>query len=446
MVPVTSLADRMVICLEWGTRTVSTRENLQSLWETDSSELVQPFEKLLTEAGLFAFLAHRALGDHPAISELLDAVAACGDSLDRIYEIVCSRPYLWPSVGAIWVMLDQLSTGDQLKRKRLRQLWETEHPVQPTERVPYRLIDEAWVRMVAQGRTELQLTPPDLQACTSFHNVTGALFMTTADLYAFTHTPMYLTDFGSAGRTELAPGWVGALAASRLLINDLDLAGELAMVDVLTQSRPDVGTLAVIAALSTILDQLGCVPAPSFRSESYRAATRPSDYLFFHSYHSTFVYGMLCATLAVINENDEKVTTLISSHPAVTFPQEWSGHRLGIAETSDQVVHTFKAWRAIARERGVELEIEPLLRTVLDAYLIDATRENRIQDVLSLLGMQTVAGSSVIDQAAREMLTLRARLAGDSTFSMQVGAEGTPDVYSATDHEYRRRDIRGGTG
>jgi len=272
---------------------------------------------MLSEAALLALISRRALGGHSAINDLLESVVECSEALDRMYELVRWHPYLWTSAGAIWVILDELAVGDPVKRERLRRLWKDKELIQPRERVPYRLLDQAWIRSIVHGRQDFLLCSHGLLSCSSFENVAGGLFMGTSDLYAVTHTPMYVTDFGRLGRTSVEPGWLGSLGLSRLLINDLDLAGEFALADVLTQEKPGVGTLTITAALSTIFDQLGFIPAPTFREEGHRQAEAPDDYLFFHTYHSTFVYGLLCCVFVTLHVQDNDLSTIVSA----TYPQ-----------------------------------------------------------------------------------------------------------------------------
>jgi hypothetical protein len=408
-----SLDDRVVTSVEWATRAVRAVGANPERWTSNDDEIIQPFEKMLMESALLALIAHRALGENPAIFVLLDSIAARHQELDRIYELVRWRPHLWTSVGAVWVILDKFSLGDSAKRERLRTLWEEEETLQPLERVPYRLLDQAWVRTIARDRPDPLLASVGIRSCTSFGNIAGAVFMHTNDLYALAHTPMYVTDFGLLGRTGVEPGWVGSLGLSRLLLNDLDLSGELAISDLLTQQQPDIGTLVIVATLNTIVDSLGFIPSPTFRDEAYQRAEIREEYVTFHSYHSTYVYGLLCSVIKMIGTQSDELQAITAGGQS-TFPSEWNGRRLGFVELSRQVTHTLQAWHSIVAERGVELDSDRLLRSVLDAYLLHAAAEERIEELLSLLGMGSVAGSSPAERAVRKLLATRALLSGDT--------------------------------
>lgn len=410
-----SIEDRLAECLRWGVATINSARETPSLWFEPASSEIEPFDKMLAEAALLALLADRALGPHPGVAELLAAVVDCDEALDRTYEIVRWRPYLWTSAGAIWVFLDRLGAGDPQKRARLRGLWDA--PVtEPRERVPYRLLDQAWIRTVAGCGPDPRLASAGLRSTTSLGNLGGALHMGVRDLYAITHAAMYLTDFGALGRTAAAPGWIGPLAAARLLVGDLDLAAELALTDALTGVEPAPGAMAAATGLGTIFDRLGFVPSPSYREAEHQGSDTPDGYLYLHTYHSTFVYGLLCAVLITLGEGDGALARCAVATTA-TFPPEWHGERAGISALSERIVHTHDVWA------GLGCPVDGLLRTVLDAYLIDAHQIDagrRTPEVLAMLGMRSVAGPSPVDQAVRDLLATRVRLGGDPWLAQRL--------------------------
>jgi hypothetical protein len=420
------LEQRIVDCLEWAADAVSSAENHPERWTPEprpgeEPEICRPLDKLLNEAALLALVTHRAIGDHPAIARLLKNVAGSWAALDRIYELIRWHPYLWTSLGGVWVVLDRFSLGDPVKRKRLRSLWEEPTLVRPRERVPYRLLDQAWLRSIAAGRSDPLLESTDLLGCSSFGNIEGGLFMSTSDLYAVTHVPMYVTDFGRHGRLGVTPGWVGPLGLWRLLINDLDLAAEFAITDALTTSELNEPTVAIISVLGSMHDALGFIPAPTYRAQDHADALAPADYLFFHTYHSTFVFALLCAVLHTVRISEPRIGVLLAPRPAV-IPEEWHGKRRGLPETDDQVAHTFRSWLILAKERGAALDQELMLRGTLDAYLLEAAAENRTDELLQLLGMRRVAGPSEVDAAVRRLLSMRADLSGEESLQKFLAA------------------------
>ena len=410
-----ALDGRIVSCLEWASEVIASSSDSPAYWQPDDDEAVRPLDKMLSEAALLAMISQRAIGRHPSIDRLLAAVVGCSESLDRTYELVRWHPYLWTSVGAIWVILDELDVGDPVKRARLRRLWNDDRAPQPRERVPYRLLDQAWIRGIAQGHQDFSHLG-DVVRSSSFAGVTGGIFMATSDLYAVTHTPMYITDFGRLGQTEVQPGWMAPLGLYRLLLNDLDLAGEFAIADCLTRSPPDTGTVAIAAALSSIFDHFGFIPAPTFRNEAFEQTGLSREYLCFHTYHSTFVYGLLCSVLRILNVSDVTLTTIMSAH-SPRIPCEWNGNRLGMTEVHERVTFTVENWYGLISDRGADVDTHQLLRTVLDAYLLDTVISEKTDEALSLLGMASYAGPSSVDSSVRALFAMRGWLGGVEVFA-----------------------------
>ncbi|PRC43044.1 hypothetical protein C6A85_000000107380 [Mycobacterium sp. ITM-2017-0098] len=399
---------RIAQCAEWATEAILTFSDGHRVWDEVASEAVQPFDKMIIESALMALIAERAIPGHSAVRRLLDAIEACTVTLDRLYLLIRQRPFLWSSIGSVWLILDKFDRGDPDKRTRLRSLWADAPTAHPCERVPYRLLDQAWTRSLVNG-SDPQLASEGLRAATSFENLDGALLMETRDLYAVTHTVMYLSDFGRVALRDNEAGnaaaWIDSLAASRLLMNDLDLAGELAMSSLMLGSDFGTGSLVTMATLSAIFDSLGFVPSPTFRADDYEASSDPQSYLYFHSYHTTLVYGLLCAALVARSRAAGPATQAISGAASTTVPSEWCGRRAGVPGLSHQVAHTISTWSAICDERGVDICEADLLRTALNAYLIRGANECRADDIVALLGMTSLVTPNGTDEAAQQLLT-----------------------------------------
>jgi hypothetical protein len=408
MSPTVEINQRITQCVDWATQAITTFSDGHRVWDEEPAEPVQPFDKMVIESALMAFIAERVIPGNASVTRLLDAIESCTITLDRMYELIRQRPYLWTSIGSVWLILDKFNRGDVVKRNKLRSLWDDTSTVHPCERVPYRLLDQAWTRSLARGTGDPQLASDGLRLATSFENLDGALLMQTSDLYAVTHTVMYLTDFGRSRSLENRSGnarqWIDSLTAYRLLLNDLDLAGELAMSGLMLGDALGVGSLVTLATLSSIFDSLGFVPSPTFRAGEYEDSERPDSYRYFHSYHTTLVYGLLCAVLVSEENSSPLAVRAVAADNGATLPSEWCGRRAGAGPLSDQVVHTVDAWSSICEKRNVDFPESDLLRTVLDAYLVRACNEYRVDDVISLLGMTSLVQSNHVDAAARQLL------------------------------------------
>jgi hypothetical protein len=395
--------------LAFAARALESARTNGHAWGPDDGEVIGPREKVVTEAALLAYIAHRAIGDGPPVTRLVEALLSCEDVLDRMYELIRWRPYLWVSAGATWVILDQFGVGDARRRGQLRAIWDDTSLPRPQERVPYRLLDEAWLRTIARGAIDPLLDSDAIRQATSMANVGGGLHMNRSDLYAVTHAPMYLTDFGRRHPLSVERGWLGPLGAARLLIGDFDLAAELAIANLLVQPSDDVASVVIATALTEIFDSLGIIPAPTFRRHAHEASPDPDAYLTYHSYHTTFVYGLLCSVVRVVGRGAPPVTQPFRGATS-TLPVEWHGRRVGLVHISDQVVHTLEAWTELCDRHSAPVDQSTLLRHVIDAYLLEAVGDERTEDALSLLGMKSVAGGSVVDDATRQLFHRRTSL------------------------------------
>ena len=299
------LQERVRTVLNWAANVVSGSSADSNIWaprniepELDGGGSVRPLEKMLSEAALLALLGHRALGDDPSVERLLDAIEDHRDSLDWIYEQIREQPHLWASGGLVWIVLNRFSRANSAKRTRLRALW-NQRPSQPAERLPFQILGHAWAESLALNKSNAVLRSEVYLTTTALGNLQAGLSMAERDLYAVTHCAMYITDFGRQVGPRVSPGWIGPLALSRLLVSDLDLAGELALAEVLlSAAEVHVGALVAARSLGDAFDAIGYIPGPPMISENRRSSiAQEEEFLKYHSYHPTFVYGMLCCAV-----------------------------------------------------------------------------------------------------------------------------------------------------
>lgn len=416
-----SIVDRVIASLVWATSTVEEARAGDEPWSGDAGSAIRPIDKLVLEASLLAFVADRHLGSHPSVSDLAGAVSRRTDVSTRMYELIRWRPHLRTSLGLLWIVFDHFDCGDPKQRRLLRELWSREPaPVQPHERSPYRLLDQAWVRSQVYGEPDPVIAGAGLLPFTSLANAAGGIFMTRRDLYALTHAAMYVSDFGRWPQsTTFDSATFGAMSLSRLLVRDFDLAAELALADALIGDSPaNVAQLVVRAVLNDEFDRLGHVPSPTFQIIDHENSASPDDYLRFHAYHTTFVYALMCCGLLLerIPTTWEPTLSLTKTHSyKTTFANDDQGaesEHLGA-----RVARTVSEWMGTCTSRGVcfpWLE-EGLVRATLDAYLVQAIQMDRIEDALRLLNMASVGGVSRVDERTREYLAVRASLSGENS-------------------------------
>jgi len=171
-----------------------------------------------------------------------------------------------------------------------------------TERVPYRILDVFWLNNLIFPNATMKFDR--VLPNTILMNKPHPIYMTTTDIYALTHSVMYVTDFGTK---PLPPSidiiqlssLIDSAIAYHLLSDNLDILGELimtvAMMDI--PWSPYVKTAWIL--FTKIWDKLGFLPCPTFDASAFKLLTgeEASSYAFKHLYHTTYVGGILCCLL-----------------------------------------------------------------------------------------------------------------------------------------------------
>lgn len=406
----------MSSALSWSVTTVRGARADSVIWGGERAQnALRPIDKMVLEAALLALVAGRAPAVRPAAQLLIEAVAEHDEVIARIFDLLRWRPHLRTSLGLLWVALDEFGCGDRGRSRALAELWGEERaPTQPHERSPYRLLDQAWVCSQATGQMHPAIAEGALLPFTSLAHLDGAPFMRRDDLYALTHAAMYVTDFGRWSPPATYPSEViGALGLARLLEGDLDLATELAIADLLVGDTV-VGDCQVVlrAVLNDVFDALGCLPSPTFDSAEQGTAADRDDYLRFHSYHTTFVYALMCSCIVSDPHATRGEPALSTPGLRNAPPPQGDASSDGHAELGRRVAEQAAEWASACSMRGVDFLDSggALLRPVIDAHLIWAVQADRMEDVMRLLGMSSVAGRSRIDQSVRRYVDQRARL------------------------------------
>jgi hypothetical protein len=169
-----------------------------------------------------------------------------------------------------------------------------------SERVPFRLLDMAWVRHLMLGDQELDHPALELSPV----GVGVDLVRTTAeDAYAFSHALRYATDFG---RRALPPSvdtaWLSdvtdALVLKALHEDDLDLLGELLMAPALLRRDWTPVQWFGWRVLCDTWARYGFVPGPELPPPvEGEDAVETVRRVLGTGYHTTLVGGLAVATL-----------------------------------------------------------------------------------------------------------------------------------------------------
>ena len=175
--------------------------------------------------------------------------------------------------------------------------------VRSRERVPYRQLELEWLGTVWEPCAVAE-TDDAVAARTTAATGLDAFSAAREDVYAFTHSLVYLTDFGRRrdrlprDREALLADAEAALARS-LDDDDFDVAGELLLAWPLLGVEWSPAAAFGWRVLARVEDEVGYLPSLSLSEDRYReldglARTR---YTVGEAYHTVYVMGLLCAAL-----------------------------------------------------------------------------------------------------------------------------------------------------
>ena len=184
---------------------------------------------------------------------------------------------------------------DQLARAAL-----TSSAANACERVPYRLLDVAWIRHLLLGDDELD--HPSLETSPIMRGV-DLVGATVEDAYAFSHALPYATDFGRRPLprtvdTAWLSGTADALVLKALDEDDLDLLGELLMAPALLRRCWTPVQWFGWRVLCDTWRHYGFVPGPGLPPPvEGEDAAETARRVLGTVYHTTLVGGLAVATL-----------------------------------------------------------------------------------------------------------------------------------------------------
>lgn len=168
------------------------------------------------------------------------------------------------------------------------------------ERVPYRLLDVAWIRHLVLGDGELDHPALGLSPVAQGVDLVGT---TTDDAYAFSHALPYATDFGRLTLPEWADArWLSGVADALILKaldeDDLDLLGELLMAPALLRTSWSSVQWFGWQVLCDAWCRFGFVPGPGLpEATEGESPAQEVRRVLGTVYHSTLVGGLAVATL-----------------------------------------------------------------------------------------------------------------------------------------------------
>jgi len=322
-----TLIRRLIDVLRVAQQHVTRLPEYRTYWADDEDPFVTLADKIIVESAMLALVANRYAGERAEVKIAVEALASslAPQARSSRNEILMRRyPHTAMSLGIAHAALSSIGLSDPQFDALIREtlIWDK---ADCTERLPYRAMERRWLKGLLNPDAQLQFD--DLILLSIAGQAAHPIFMLATDVYALTHVPMFITDFG---RVEPPDGFsltqycdtVDAAIAWTLFTDNFDLMAELVLARVLLNVSWSPYQCMAWKTLELAWDQLGFLASPSFEMKKFQelAPEERSSYAFRHVYHTTYVAGMLCATLL----DPER------SSPSVTFPPLTQDPNLGV--------------------------------------------------------------------------------------------------------------------
>jgi Domain of unknown function (DUF6895) len=313
------LSRRLDHTLRFAEANIARLDQHATIWADPHDPFVTLVDKIVVESALLARVAARApassLCEHQIA--VLCALLVPRARSERNRVLLMRFPHTALSLGLAHVALTELGYPDEEFSELLDRAI-TSGYADSVERLPYREMEWRWFEGMLHGRPP---TCGDLLP----HSILGSdvhpLYMLGADVYALTHAVMFLTDFGRwplvGPDLNALQQTVDASIAWMLDAGNLDLLAELVMTASMVEPAWSPYVAAGWACLEAAWSSLDCLPGPGFEPEVFSQLEEAdrSAYAFRHTYHTTYVGGMLCALLLA-----GELPTLRARHPMHAAP------------------------------------------------------------------------------------------------------------------------------
>jgi hypothetical protein len=269
----------------------------------DPSNNLRP-EKLISETA-FLLLGASTAGEHPEVRQRIRAVAErllSHARSERMILGVCLEPALALDYAQAHIYLTRLGYPDADFDAVLRQSL-TSQVRDGRERPPHRVLEQEWLAGTWHGvRPNSGRKLPLVARHSVLSRPMDLLSGSRDDVYAFTHSLMYVTDFNILPRSLPRPPSAILAEAEAALgrcldEEDYDLGGEVLLAWPLSGKPWSAAAVFGFRVVADVEDRAGILPSPSTRLQRLHElndAERP-EYLLATAYHTAYVMGLLCA-------------------------------------------------------------------------------------------------------------------------------------------------------
>jgi hypothetical protein len=378
-------------------------------WPVEDALPLTLADKAAVETALLGLVLSRGpcsptLG--PGQSHALAQAVGSSVDLPRLALIAARHPQTVPSLGVLVAFLEQEHVEPGTLATVVRRAF-TDGRAAGTERLPYRQMESAWVAamLVGNDAPEGILEPLDGRkfAGSILFNRPDPMYVSAIDLYAWTHSVMFMTDFGSrpAGPTvgtRMTGEFLDAACVWQLANDNLDVVGELLMGAAYLGLPWSSHRQLASEVLGRTWAEFGFLPSPSFNRTEFQNLIGPEKtaYAYLHTYHTTYV-GALALQAAQRPGIPSRQRLRASSDRTVgdARSEEIDTARatlLSLTEAKGTARWALKAFPSLPEDE--------LLDVLRDAVLVEAAHGYRL-DILSRELSAVAAGTSRPSPTAR---------------------------------------------
>lgn len=265
-------------------------------WPKDENIPLTLVDKALIETALLGLILSRGTDrafEPGECGTLAESIRSQMD-LDRLARLVERQPDLAPSLGIVTALLDQQRLSSEPLNAAVLQAFVSGR-VWATERLPYRQMETDWVASILIPNNSWDLTNRFYSGSILFSDV-SPMYISATDLYALTHSAMFITDFGSHNPPQgyARSGFkrlVETTCTWQLLNDNLDITGELLMAAAYLRMSSSPHLTFASNVLALCWHEMGFLPSPSLQVDEMRqlSGRARTAYAFLHTYHTTYV-------------------------------------------------------------------------------------------------------------------------------------------------------------
>ncbi len=261
-------------------------------------------QKVVAETAMLLYAVAPLRATHAAVETASARLASRLAPLARGTEVqaaVCLDPGKALDHAMAHILLDRLGHADAAFDTLLQGAQQTGRELGP-ERLPHRLIEQAWLEEIWPHGAPSRRRRSEAVAASALGRPLDALKAARADIYAFTHAVLYASDMGrrplasARRRRDIEADALVALGFA-LDAEDCDLTVEVLWTWPMLGLRWHPAALFALKELIERQDSLGFLPGIGF--DAQRVAGMSAEQRERHvretCYHTVYVMGFLCA-------------------------------------------------------------------------------------------------------------------------------------------------------